>query len=213
MRLPNPPLLVITDRRHARGDIGDVADLAFLAGCRWLSLREKDLPPAEQCVLLRGLLEHARRHGATVTLHGDPQIARESGAGGVHLPADGDAAEARRVLGKDALIGMSIHDAAEARAADPAVLDYVVAGPVFETASKPGYGPALGPKGLAAIVNASPVPVIAIGGINEKNLTDCCAAGVAGVAVMGGVMRAKNPAGAVMQMLGALAAAKGFSDA
>jgi thiamine-phosphate pyrophosphorylase len=206
VRLPNPPLLVITDRRHARGDIGDVAELAFLAGCRWLSLREKDLPAHDQAALLGDLLEHARRHAATVTLHGDPKIVRESGAGGVHLPANADAAEARRLLGKDALIGMSIHDATEARAADPDVLDYVVAGPVFETASKPGYGPALGPKGLAAIVKASPVPVIAVGGINTKNLPDCSAAGARGVAVMGGVMRAKNPAGAVMQLLGALAA-------
>jgi len=206
VRLPSPPLLVITDRRHACGDIGDVAQQVFLAGCRWLSVREKDLPAQEQAALLRDLAGHAHRHGATVTLHGDPKVAREAGAAGVHLPADGNAAEARRLLGKDALIGMSIHDAAEARAADPAVLDYVVAGPVFETASKPGYGPTLGPKGLAAIVDVCSVPVIAIGGINAGKITGFCAAGGRGVAVMGGVMRGEDPESVVMRLLGALAA-------
>jgi thiamine-phosphate pyrophosphorylase len=141
-------------------------------------------------------------------LHGDPKIARDAGAAGVHLPAKANPAEARKLLGKNALIGMSIHDAEEARAADPAALDYIIAGPVFATASKPGYGPALGPKGLAAIVHASRVPVIAIGGIDAKNVGDCSAAGARGVAVMGGVMRAKSPAGAVMQLLGAFAAAQ-----
>jgi thiamine-phosphate pyrophosphorylase len=58
---------------------------------------------------------------------------------------------------------------------DPAPLDYVIAGPVFETASKPGYGPALGPEGLAGIVKASRVPVIAIGGVTLQTISDCLA--------------------------------------
>jgi thiamine-phosphate pyrophosphorylase len=202
--LPDPPLLLITDRRHALGDIYDVAELAFLAGCRWLSLREKDLPPAEQGILLRELVQRGQWHGATVTLHGDPRLARDTGAQGVHLPAGSDAAEARHLLGRNALIGLSIHSAQEASAVDAKFVDYIVAGPVFETASKPGYGPALRPEGLAAIVKACPVPVIAIGGIDPQNTADCRAAGAAGIAVMGGVMRSKNPAGAVMQLLGVL---------
>jgi thiamine-phosphate pyrophosphorylase len=197
-------LLLITDRLHARGDISDVAELAFLAGCRWLSLREKDLTPDEQSILLRDLLRLAERHGARVTLHGDAKLARQAGAQGVHLPAGGDAAEARRLLGPEALIGLSIHDIEEARRAGANVLDYVIAGPVFETESKPGYGPALGADGLARIAKACAVPVIAIGGINPENVLDCRSAGAAGIAVMGGVMRAKNPAGAVMQLLASL---------
>ena len=204
MTLPAPPLLLITDRLHARGDINDVAELAFLAGCRWLSLREKDLPPAEQSFLLRELLQRAVRHHAKVTLHGDAQLARDGGAHGVHLAAGGNLVEARDRLGTDALIGLSIHNVEEARAADAKVLDYVIAGPVFETASKPGYGPTLGPEGLARIAQACSVPVIAIGGVSPENTVECLAAGAVGVAVMGGVMRAKDPAGAVAQLLGAL---------
>jgi thiamine-phosphate pyrophosphorylase len=204
VRLPAPPLLLITDRRQARGDIVEIAEAAFSAGCRWLSLREKDLPENEQVILLRKLLQRAQRYQATVILHGNAKLALEAGTHGVHLPAGGNFAEARRVLGADALIGLSIHSAKEARALDARLVDYVIAGPIFGTASKPGYGPALGSEGLAQIARASAVPVIAIGGVCPDNAAECLAAGVAGIAVMGGVMRATNPAGIVMQLLGAL---------
>lgn len=207
MNLPDPPLLLITDRRQAAGHVLDVAAKALEAGCRWLSLREKDLPQEDQATLLRDLLDRAQSCQARVTLHGDPALARLSRIHGVHLAAGSEAAAARRLLGKDALIGLSVHSAEEARAADPKRVDYVIAGPVFETSSKPGYGPALGPEGLALMVKASAVPVIAIGGIRPENVRDCRAAGAAGVAVMGGVMRAKNPAEVVEQIIGALAGA------
>ncbi len=206
MTLPAPPLLLVTDRRQARGDLAGIAEAAFAAGCRWLSLREKDLPPTEQAALLRKLLACAQKYQAAVTLHGDAPLARDAGADGVHLPAGSVVAEARRLLGKDALIGLSIHGAEEARAVDARLVDYVVAGPVFETASKPGYGPALGPAGLALIVEACPVPVIAIGGVTFENIPDCLVAGAAGIAVMGGVMRAENPGDAVAQLIAALGA-------
>jgi thiamine-phosphate pyrophosphorylase len=206
VRLPSPPLLLITDRQQARGDICEIAEAAFAAGCRWLSLREKDLPEARQVELLRELLDRAQPFQATVTLHGDLALAQRARAHGVHLSAGGDAAAARRVLGKDALIGVSVHGVEEARAADAKLVDYVIAGPVFETQSKPGYGPALGPEGLALIVKVCPVPVVAVGGIDPQTVSDCRAAGAAGITVMGGVMRAKNPAELVAQLIGALSA-------
>ena len=206
MTLPAPPLLLITDRQQAGGTISSIAEAAFSAGCRWLSLREKDLPHTEQAALLRKLLDCAQKYRATVTLHGDAKLARDAGADGVHLAAGDNAAAARRLLGKDALIGLSIHDADEARAVDARLVDYVIAGPVFETQSKPGYGPVLGPEGLALIVEACPVPVIAIGGITFENTPDCLVAGAAGIAVMGGVMRVKNPGDVVTQLIGALTA-------
>ena len=206
MRLPAPPLLLVTDRRQARGDIAGIAEAAFAAGCRWLSLREKDLPPTEQAALLRQLRACAQKYQATITLHGDAKLARDAGANGVHLAAGSVAAEARRLLGKDALIGLSIHGADEARSVDARLVNYVVAGPVFETASKPGYGPALGQSGLALIAKACSVPVVAIGGITVENTADCLLAGAAGIAVMGGVMRAENPGDAVAQLIAALGA-------
>jgi thiamine-phosphate pyrophosphorylase len=204
--VPSPPLLLITDRHQARGNLPDIAEAAFAVGCRWLSLREKDLPEAEQAALLRSLLDRARKYQAKVTLHGDARLARDAGADGVHLAAGSDPIAARWLLGKEALIGLSIHGAYEASAADAGAVDYVIAGPVFETPSKPGYGPVLGVEGLAPIVEACPVPVIAIGGIDQQNARACTSAGAAGIGVMGGVMRAEKPAEVVTQLIGALTA-------
>ncbi len=66
-----------------------------------------------------------------------------------------------------------MHSAREVAALDAAVVDYAVAGPVFETPSKPGYGPALGGAGLAAVVQVAPVPVLAIGGVTAANVPQC----------------------------------------
>jgi len=72
------------------------------------------------------------------------------------------------------------------------------------TTSKPGYGPALGRDGIAAIVRATRVPIVAIGGITAATTGEIQAAGAAGIAVMGGVMRAEDPAQEVKSLLTAL---------
>jgi thiamine-phosphate pyrophosphorylase len=169
-----------------------VAD-AIAAGCRWISVREKDLSEDDQVALVRALLPIARCDGAGVSLHGDPALAKAANADGVHLPARSDPIAARKLLGANKLIGVSIHTVTEAEAIDPAVVDYAIAGPVFETASKPGYGPEIGRKGLAEIAAVARVPILAIGGINAMRAAEVLAAGPAGIAVMGSVMRAANP--------------------
>ena len=92
----------------------------------------------------------------------------------------------------------------EAEAIDPVQVDYVLAGPAFETASKPGYGPEIGRKGLADITRAARVPVLAIGGVNAARLGELIAAGAAGAAVMGGVMRAADPGREVAALIAIL---------
>jgi thiamine-phosphate pyrophosphorylase len=201
MKLPDPPLLVVTDRRQARLPLAEVVRAALAAGCRWVSLREKDLSDADQIALAQTLLPIARRHGACLTLHGDAVLAKACGADGVHLPAGSDPAAGRAVLGRDKLIGVSLHTVTEAEAIDPEVVDYAVAGPAFETASKPGYGPEIGRKGLAEIARAARVPVLAIGGLNATRAAEVLAAGPAGIAVMGGVMRAVDPGREVRALL------------
>lgn len=204
MRLPSPPLLLVTDRQQARLPLEEVVERACAGGCRWVSLREKDLPAGAQVALARSLGPIAQRYGARLTLHGDAALARAAGLDGVHLPAHGDAAAARTTLGPDALVGISIHGAAEARALDPATVDYAIAGPAYPTASKPGYGPALGPNGLAAICRAARVPIVAIGGIEADNAATVMQAGTAGIAVMGSVMRAADPRKPIEALLAAL---------
>jgi thiamine-phosphate pyrophosphorylase len=205
MNLPEPPLLLVTDRSQARLPLEEIVERACAGGCRWVSLREKDLPADAQVTLAGKLKPIAHRYDARMTLHGDADLARAAGLDGVHLSAQGDAAAARALLGPHALVGMSIHSGAEAAGLDPAIVDYAIAGPAFLTASKPGYGPALGPEGLAAICRASTVPVVAIGGIEADNVAAVMATGAAGIAVMGSVMRSAKPDEMIKDLLGALA--------
>jgi len=193
VRLPEPPLLLITDRRQARGPLFEVVARALAGGCRWISVREKDLSEGEQITLLRSLLPIASRRGARVSLHGDAALAKAANAHGVHLSVRSDPIVARALLGADRLVGVSIHTVTEAEAIDPGIVDYAIAGPAFETPSKPGYGPEIGRKGLAEIAAAAPVPVIAIGGLNATRAAEVLAAGPVGIAVMGGIMRAADP--------------------
>jgi thiamine-phosphate pyrophosphorylase len=205
VRLPDPPLLLVTDRHQARLPLAEVVTAALIAGCRWVSVREKDLSADDQIALVRTLLPAARRHGARLTVHGDAGLAKACGADGVHLPAGSDPVRSRALLGADKLIGVSIHTVTEAEAIDPGAVDYAIAGPAYETASKPGYGPEIGRKGLAEIARAARVPVLAIGGINVARVAEVLAAGPAGIAVMGGVMRAADPGTAMRALLATVA--------
>jgi thiamine-phosphate pyrophosphorylase len=208
MKLPDPPLLVVTDRHQARLPLADVVQAALAAGCRWVSMREKDLSEDDQIALASTLLPIARRHGARLTVHGDAALAKACGGDGVHLSAGADAAAARKTLGREKLVGVSLHTVTEAEAIDPAVVDYAIAGPAFETASKPGYGPEIGRKGLAEIARATPVPVLAIGGLNATRAAEVLAAGPVGIAVMGSIMRALEPTREVKALLAIVAAAQ-----
>jgi thiamine-phosphate pyrophosphorylase len=203
LRLPVPPLLVISDRSQARRPLEEVAEAALAGGCRWFSLREKDLPAAERRAMLAALVALARRYGAAIGIHEDIEAAITAGAGALHLPT-GASPEAARDRLPGALIGASAHSAEEAAALLEAGADYVTVSPVFVSASKPGYGPALGLDGLANIVAHAPGPVVALGGITAENAELCLSAGARGVAVMGGVMRAADPQAAVAAILAAI---------
>lgn len=187
--LPTPSLLAITDRTQAALPLPELADRLFAAGLRWLSLREKDLSREEQLVLARALVERARPWGAVVMVHGDPALAREAGAAGVHLADGGDPAEARRLLGPGALVGLSAHGPDGLRRAAEGGADYATLSPVFPSSSKPGYGPVLGPEGLRLLFQETPIPILALGGVGVETVAACLDAGAAGVAVMGEMMR------------------------
>jgi thiamine-phosphate pyrophosphorylase len=197
VRLPVPPVLVITDRRQAKRPLEEIAAALFAGGCRWLSLREKDLPPAERRALLQHLVARGKECGATVTIHDDLDAAATLGTG-IHLPADGSVAAARRVLGAGALIGISAHRADEIVRAAAVGADYATLSPIFLSASKPDYGPALG---LAALRGPWPLPVLALGGVDAGNAAACCDAGASGIAVMGEAMRAASPSDFMADLL------------
>jgi len=202
-RLPDPPLLLITDRSQAVHPLIHVVREALAGGCRWVSLREKDMTAPERRTLLGALLREAQACAATATVHDDVDAASAEGAAGVHLPRDGSPSAARRALGPDALIGQSCHSSDAVRAAQEAGADYVTLSPVFGTHSKPGYRP-IGIDALAETVSGVRIPVVALGGVSPVNAAKCMAAGAAGVAVMGDIMRAPDPAAATRAILAAL---------
>jgi thiamine-phosphate pyrophosphorylase len=208
MKLPEPPLLLITDRRQARRTLVEVVAAALTSGCRWVSVREKDLPETEQMALARMLAPMVWRHGGKLSLHGTPELAQAVKADGVHLSAGSDPQAARKLLGADKLVGVSIHSVGDAEAIDPANIDYAVAGPAFETESKPGYGPEIGRKGLAEIARATRVPILAIGGLNVMRAAEVLAVGPLGIAVMGSVMRSADPARVMRELLLVVAEAR-----
>lgn len=200
------PLLVITDRESApRRDIEEIAAAAFRGGCRWIMVREKDLDTLALIPLAARVVLAAQGCGAAVLVNGDVDAVLAADAHGVHLPHGRSVAEARARLTGFKMIGVSAHSLAEARAAEAAGADYVTLSPVFETASKPGYGPALGTATLSEVAGAVSVPVLALGGVTRANAAECLAAGAAGVAVMGAVMGADSPEAAVRDLLAALA--------
>lgn len=203
MSLPVPPLLVISDRHQARWPLEEVAKAVFAGGCRWFSLREKELPPDERRALLAALVMMGRRFAAVVTAHEDIEAVLAVHADGVHLSSGGSPGAARARL-PSTLIGASAHSADEAAALLQAGADYVTVSPVFLTASKPGYGPALGLDGLAHIAAGAPGPVIALGGITPANAGLCLSAGARGIAVMGEIMRAVDPQAIVESTLRAM---------
>ncbi|MET9297856.1 thiamine phosphate synthase [Micromonospora aurantiaca] len=176
-------VVVLTDRRVARGPLVDVVAGAVGGGVRWVVLREKDLPRAERLALavdLRAIL--AEVDGTLIVAGPDPLD-----GDAVHLPAAGPYPPP--AVG---LVGRSCHDTAEL--ARLTTEHYATLSPVYATQTKPGYGPAFRESGLAALVKASPVPVLALGGIETAaQVAACVEAGATGVAVLGAVMRANDP--------------------
>jgi len=210
--LPFPPLLVITDRRRARRPLEEVAAALFEGGCRWLSLREKDLPAEERLLLLRRLVTLGRRWDATVGVHEDVAAARAAGAGAVHLPDRAMTGAGRTRFDEAMLVGVSAHGAMRLAAAAAQGVDYATISPVFASASKPGYGPELGLATVMALSEGAPLPVIALGGIDATNVGSVIAAGASGAAVMGAAMAADDPGATIAILIARLAAALAARD-
>ncbi|HEY1504705.1 MAG TPA: thiamine phosphate synthase [Stellaceae bacterium] len=199
-RLPGPPVLVITDRHQAKRPLEEIATALFAAGCRWLSVREKDMPAGERRALLVRLVALGGKYGATVAVHDDLDAAATLGLG-IHLPAQGSITAARRILGPGALVGISAHSVEDVAEAVGMGADYATLSPIFPTSSKPGYGPALG---LDILGCADQIPLLALGGVDAAKAASCIAAGAAGVAVMGEAMRAPDQRGFMADLLSRL---------
>jgi thiamine monophosphate synthase len=177
-------IVLLTDRRRARRPLTEVVRAAVDGGLRWVVLREKDLPRDERMALAAALRAILAAAGGTLVVAGPDPL----GGAAVHLPAAGPYPPPGLPL-----VGRSCHDHAELRRVTSE--HYVTLSPVYPSPSKPGYGPALERSGLARLVGHAPVPALALGGIaTPGQVAECLAAGARGVAVMGAVMGADDPA-------------------
>ncbi len=190
-------LLVLTDRDQSRAagrNLAETVAAAVAGGATAVVYREKALPHPQRRALGERVAEACGT--AELIVASDPELARELGATTVHLAADDPWPE-----GDDLIVGQSCHGAVELAGAAAHGAAYATLSPIFATDSKPGYGPALGLDELAALVADTPVPVLALGGVRADTVGACLAAGAAGVAVMGAVMGADDPAAAVRALL------------
>jgi hydroxymethylpyrimidine kinase/phosphomethylpyrimidine kinase/thiamine-phosphate diphosphorylase len=165
-----------------------------------LQFRSKDHPRAEKMRPGRELRELCRRSGTLFIVNDDPLLAMELDADGVHLgQEDGDPAEARRILGKESLIGISTHTTEEALAAEAAGADYIGFGAMFPTGSKEIVHLA-GVKLLAETRRKVGIPIVAIGGIDRGNAPSVIDAGADAVAIISAVMSHREPALAAAEL-------------
>ena len=189
-------LLVVTDRKLAQRPLEHVVAQALEGGARWIWFRDKNVSAPERRAVGERLLRICSDAGATLSVGGAAEEALATGASAVHLPAGGDPREARAMLGDHALIGVSAHSLDEAARIASLGADYVTLSPIYESASKPGYGPALGTSALQAASQIG-IPVVALGGVSLECVSACLTAGAAGIAIMGAVMSAPSASVAV----------------
>jgi thiamine-phosphate pyrophosphorylase len=167
---------------------------AVAGGVRVVQLRHKTAATPQMVVIGRTLMAALDGSGTTVIVNDDVEAAQAIGAHGVHVgQSDMAAANARAQLGPAVLLGVSVETDAAARAIDPAVVDYVGAGPVFATPTKPDHDPAVGFDGLARLVAAAPVPAVAIGGLKIRHAAEVHAAGASGMAVVSAICGQPDP--------------------
>ena len=191
------PLYAIVDQDTAACHGWTVAALgrAYLeAGASIVQVRAPSATSRELLYWCDTLVELARQTDASVIVNDRVDIARLSGAAGVHLGQDDlTVAAARRQLGDEALIGLSTHTAAQADAAQTEPLDYVAVGPVYETSTKrTGYA-AVGLDLVTSAAIRGQVPVVAIGGLTLERAPAVIAAGATCVAVVSDLLAGGDP--------------------
>ena len=166
--------------------------LARLAagGATLIQLREKYLPSETFYQEAEAALLFARQLGVKVIINDRVDIALALNAGGVHLGQDDIPTEAaRKLLGPAAIIGLSVHNAKQAKDATSLPIDYLAAGPIFRTRSKDNPDPFLGLDGLHDIRRTvGSMPLVAIGGINLENVRAVLEAGADSVAIIGALL-------------------------
>jgi thiamine-phosphate pyrophosphorylase len=186
-------LYLITDRKQVKMPLPDAIRLALQGGVRAVQLREKDLPVRDLLALARELRTITEQFNAKLFINDHVDVAKAVNADGVHLGQESMPVEAaRKIVGKEMLIGVSTHTKEEARAAEAGGADFLTFGPVFETPSKVQYGTPVGISELKNVKNDIHIPILAIGGMVSGNIRFALGAGADGVALISAILSAED---------------------
>jgi len=184
---------------HTRS-LPDLIRAAVAGGVDVVQLREKHLPDDELVAVAKALQALCERIGALLIVNDRQVVAREAGAGGVHVgQEDIPVGEVRELVGPDMLIGLSTHTRDEIDAHQASNADYIAVGPVYETPTKPGR-PAVGLDLVRYAAAHARRPFFAIGGLDAANLADVLDAGARRVVVLRAIAAARDPEGAAREL-------------
>ena len=206
--MPIGRLHVITDTRGGRDPISTVR-AALEAGAPVIQVRAKELTGPALYELAGQVADLCAAAGALCVVNDRPDVAAAVDAGGVHVGADDlPIPAARHMLGSSRVVGATARDPATARAHEAAGASYLGVGPAYATATKRGLPTPLGPEGVGAVADAVRIPVVAVAGVTAARVRELVDAGAFGVAVIGAISEAADPAKATEALLRALDAAE-----
>lgn len=171
-------------------------------GVKVVQLREKEASAREMITIGKNLLALLKPLGIPLIINDRVDVAHAVNADGVHLgQSDLNPAEARAILGKDAIIGLSVETLKQAIAAEEEDVDYLAASPVFHTKTKSDCRKPWELRGLKKLSSASRHPIIAIGAIDETNVKRVLESGASGVAIVSAIFNAPCPKTAAFKIL------------
>ncbi|MBQ5333462.1 MAG: thiamine phosphate synthase [Oscillospiraceae bacterium] len=185
----------ITDSSYKKLSLCEQIEAAIYGGASVIQLREKNISEEEYIRIAKDALSVTRKYGVPLIINDNVNAALRSGADGVHLgQTDLDPSEARRILGENAIIGVTAKSVSQAREAEAKGADYLGSGAMFVSPTKPD-AKALSMAELSDICNAVKIPVCAIGGINEENALMLKGSGIKGIAVVSAVFSSETTEG------------------
>jgi len=199
-------LYLVTDPELSLGrPEEEVVRRAVSAGATMVQYRDKHAPTRHMVEKTRILAGICHEKGIPLIVNDRLDVALAGGADGVHLGQDDmELVDARRILGPDFIIGVSVTSAEEVRRAEAEGADYLAANGVFPTPTKPELEGSLGIEGVRILAGASALPLVGIGGISADNAGDIVEAGAQGVAVVSFIMCAEDVEGRCLTLLEAM---------
>jgi thiamine-phosphate diphosphorylase len=200
----------ITDSKLSRGRSNQmIVESAIRGGTTIVQYREKSASTRQMIDEALGLRDLCRRHGVPFIVNDRVDVALAVDADGVHVGQDDmPVSLARKLIGRDKIVGVSAENVEQARAAIADGADYLGVGAIFATATKSDAGEPIGIAGLLKIARVSAIPIVGIAGINASNAASVIRAGAAGIAVISAIVSADDMERAARELRTIVDAAK-----